>query len=235
MELSRNMRKQPNSSTLPAFHGASPSPRTMNMGQRNGGVLAFFLAAAHTVGRWTKRFPTVALLVLAILATGAGAAVGNAMRGDIESKIPITVYQALLVEKPQQYNFPGNRNFFGGTSDDQTKFSIAIEAFRGESLTVLVPIVNRSSGDAVAEFSVILPDVPSQIEGMPGLTLSVTGSGLIEDVVKISPDSWTFTADAGLTGLSANPDDGLLLTFTVAPTAMSGYFEITGRIRTLEY
>ncbi|MBI4312961.1 MAG: hypothetical protein HY681_14465 [Chloroflexi bacterium] len=227
------MPKQPNNCVSPPVPAASK--RTDGFGAKRVGGLGAVLSPACALGRWAKRSPTLALIAFAIIATGAGAAVGNAMRGDIEAKVPITVYQALIVEKPQQFNFPDNRNFFGGTSDDQTKFSIAVEAFRGESLSVLVPIINRSSGDAVAEFSVILPDVPSQIEGVPGLVLSVTGSGQVDDVVKISPDSWTFTADAGLDGLAAQPDDGILLTFTIAPTSMSGYFEITGRIRTLEY
>ncbi|GEM_PF-2590439 len=230
MELSRNAPVQVNSSEQAAFHDVLPGHD-----QERHGFLAPVKAVGRVLRKWGMRSPTILLLALAMLATGAGAAVGNAMRGDIQGKVPITVYQALVVQRPQQWNFPGNRNFFGGTSDDQSKFSIALEAFRGESLTVLVPIVNRSSGDTVAEFSVVMPDIPSQIDGVPGLTLSVVGSGGIDDVVKISPDSWTFTADAGLDGSTPIPPDGLLLTFSVAPTSMSGYFEISGRIRTLEY
>jgi len=149
--------------------------------------------------------------------------------------VPISVSQALVVDKPQPHGFPPDRAFFGSTTDDHTKFSIALEMFRGESLTVLVPIVNRSSGGAVAEFSVIVPNVPSMVEGVPGLTLRLDGSGVIDDVVRVTPDTWTFTADAGTNGLGSSPPDGILLTFTVAPTAMSGYFEITGRIKTAEF
>lgn len=188
----------------------------------------------------TKRGAAV-LLGLAALAVAAGAAAGGAMQGDIDGKVPITVSQALVVERPQRSNFPPNRKFFGSTSDDQTKFSIAMEMFRGESLTVLVPIVNRSSGDMVAQLALVIPDVPTGILGLPGLTLQVTGSGKVIDTVQVSPDTWTFTAPALINGLAGSPPptpappDGLLLTFTTAATALSGFFEITGRIRVQEF
>ncbi|MBI2916533.1 MAG: hypothetical protein HYY01_00940 [Chloroflexi bacterium] len=178
---------------------------------------------------------TVIVAVLSVLAVGAGAAAGTVLQGDIQGAVPISVSQALVVDKPQPYNFPPDRSFFGSTSDDRTKFAIALEMYRGESLMVLVPIVNRSSGAAVAEFSVIVPNVPSLVEGVPGLSLQVSGSGVIDDVVRVTSDTWTFTADAGTNGVGSTPGDGILLTFTVAPTAMSGYFEISGRIRTVEF
>lgn len=176
------------------------------------------------------------LLVLTAIAVGAGAAVGTVMQGDLEANIPITVNQALIAEKPQPGpNFPTNRKFFASTSDDQTKFSLALEMFRGESVTVLVPIVNRSAGDGVAKFEVTLPDIPSLMVGVPGLVLEATGSGVIDDAVKVSPDTWTFTADASSNGLSSTPEDGILVTFKVSSTAMAGFFEITGRVRSTEF
>ncbi len=178
---------------------------------------------------------TLILVAVAILAVGAGAAVGTVMRGDLEAKIPVTVEQALIVEKPQAMNFPSGRKFQGSVSDDHTRFGMALEMYRGDTLRVLIPLVNRSSGDTVSQLSVVIPDIPSLIEGKPGLLLSVEGAGLVEDAVKISPDTWTFTSDAGLNGLQAAPPDGLVLTFTVSSTAMSGYFEITGRIKAVEF
>lgn len=182
-----------------------------------------------------RKSVTLLLLVLVALAIGGGAATGMVMRGELQTNIPISVSQALIAEKPQPYNFPPNRKFFASTSDDQSRFSIALEMFRGESLTVLVPIVNRSADGTVAEFSVIIPDIPTLIDGEPGLRMDVVGSGRINDVVHATPDSWTFTASTNAKGLASNPPDGLLVTFKVAKTAMSGFFEITGRIRTKEY
>lgn len=178
---------------------------------------------------------TVIVAVLSVLAVGAGAAAGTVLQGDIQGAVPISVSQALVVDKPQPHNFPPDRSFFGSTSDDHTKFAIALEMHRGESLTALVPIINRSSGAAVAEFSVIVPNVPSMVEGVPGLSLQVGGTGVIDDVVRVTPDTWTFTVEAGVNGAASSPPDGILLIFTVAPTAMSGYFEITGRIKTSEF
>jgi hypothetical protein len=186
-------------------------------------------------GRGRLRTTTLMLIGIAVLAIGGGAAAGTAMRGDVDAKIPVTVSQALVAEKPIPYNFPPGRKFFGSVSDDQTKFSIALEMFRGDTLTVLVPIINRSTGDTVADFSIVMPEVPTLIAGMQGLTVEVAGSGVIDDVVVVSGDSWTFTVDSSADGLNATPDDGLLLTVSVAQTAMSGQYVITGRVRTIEF
>jgi len=186
------------------------------------------------IGR-RSRSTTAILLISSMLAIGAGAAVGVVTGGDIGATIPITVSQSLVGEKPDPYNFPSGRKFFSSISDDKTKFSVALEMFRAESLTVLVPLLNRSSGNTVAEFSVVIPNIPSSAEGTPGLSVRVAGSGLVDDVAQISSNIWTFTADAHLNGSSSNPADGLLITFTVARTASSGFFEITGHIQTEEF
>ncbi len=186
-------------------------------------------------GRGRLRTTTLMLIGVAVLAIGGGAAAGAAMRGDVDAKIPVTVSQALVAEKPVPVAFPPDRKFFGSVSDDQTKFSIALEMFRGDTLTVLVPVVNRSTGETVADFSIVMPEVPTLIEGMQGLTVEVAGSGVIDDVVVVSDDSWTFTVPSAADGLSASPDDGLLLTVSVSQTAMSGQYVITGRVRTIEF
>lgn len=177
----------------------------------------------------------IVLGLLAVMAVGAGAAAGAAMGGDITAEIPITVNQALIVQPPVSTgNFPANRTLFSSVSDDQAKFSVALETFRGETLTVLIPVVNQGSGEVVGEFSVTMPDIPSLIEGQPGLSLQVTGSGIIDDMVQTSANSWVFTAHPNLLGTNAtgNPD-GLLVTFKVSTTAMSGFFEINGKIRSV--
>ena len=175
------------------------------------------------------------LVLFAVVAVGAGAAVGTAMQGEIGAEIPITVRSALIVQPPEATsNFPSNRTIFSSVSDDQGRFSIALETFRGESLTVLVPVVNLGSGQVVGEFSVTMPDIPSLIKDQPGLSLQVTGSGIIDDMVQTSSGSWVFTADPALagTGATGNPD-GLLITFKVSTTATSGFFEINGKIRSV--
>ena len=192
-----------------------------------------------SVVRWPLRSTTIVLIAVAVLAIGGGAAAGTVMWGGLDARIPITVSQALAAEQPQPQGFASGRKFFGSVSDDQTKFSFALEAYRGDSLTVLVPVINRSSEDTVAEFSITLPEVPTLIEGMPGLRVEVSGSGVMDDVVRISPGSWTFTADAEANGLNPTVDpttpDGLFITVSVAQTAMSGYYDITGWIRAVEF
>ena len=179
----------------------------------------------------------ILLIGFAVLAVGAGAAVGAVMGGKIEGSIPITVNQALVTEKPQKHlaNFPSTRKFFSTTSDNQAKFSFALDLFRGESLTVLVPIVNRGAGDVVGETTIVMPDIPSLIDGEPGLTVDIVGSGLVDDVVQTSSNVWVFTGHASLNGTTPSTADGLLLTFTVANTTLSGFFEITGSIKTAEF
>ncbi len=183
----------------------------------------------------SARAALIALVGLSVLAVGAGAATGVTLRGDIQANIPITVNQALVAQKPILDESPANRRFFSSTTDDQTKFNIVMDVYRGETVEVTVPIVNRSTGSMVSVFSVVMPDVPSAVEGAPGLTLAVKGSGKIVDVAKVTPNEWTYTALAGLEGMD-NPGepDGLTLVIKIAPTAMTGHFEITGRIRVVE-
>lgn len=185
---------------------------------------------------WSRRWGIVLVVgLLAILAVGAGAAAGQLLgSGTVTAQNTVAVAQSLSVAKPVPHNFPPGRRFFSSVSDDGTRFSIALELFRGESVSVLVPLVNRSSEDTVARFSVVLPNVPSLIDGNPGLSLDATGSGLIDDVAKDNGTSWSFTLDGGAAGANHSPTDGLILAFSVAPTSMSGYFEVTGRIRMLE-
>jgi hypothetical protein len=183
----------------------------------------------------SARGALVALVGLSVLAVGAGAATGVTLRGDILAEIPITVNQALISQKPILDETPANRRFFSSTTDDQTRFNIVMDVYRGEVVEVTVPIVNRSTGSMVSVFSVVIPDVPSAVEGVPGLTLDVRGSGRVTDVAKVAPGEWTYTAIAGMDGVD-NPGepDGLTLIIKVAPTAMTGHFEITGRIRIVE-
>jgi len=177
------------------------------------------------------KWVTLVLIVMAALAVGGGAAVGTVMQGDLQANIPLTVSQALGVGKPEPHDFPAGRKFFSSISSDQTNFSVALEMYRGEALSVLVPVINHSSGDAVAQLSVTMPDVPSLMVGVPGVDLSVMGSGEVTDVVKVSPNTWAFTAKANM----ASSTDGLLLTFKVSPTAMAGFFNIKGQIRTSNF
>jgi len=179
--------------------------------------------------RWTI---ALMLLVFCAVAVGAGAAAGSVIgTGTVQGEIPVTVSQALVAERPEAWDFPHDRRFFSSISDDDTKFSFALEMFRSEELSVLVPIVNRSANDTVAEFSITVPDIPSLIGGVPGLTMEVEGSGEIDDVVRISPDSWNFTAPHSTNGTP----DGLRITVKVALTSMAGYFEIAGRVRSTEF
>ena len=100
---------------------------------------------------------------------------------------------------------------------------------------VIVDAVREGSRAPRATATPTSTPAPTTTEGVLGLSIRVTGSGLVDDVAQISPDTWTFTADANLNGVAANPDDGLLVTFTTARTALSGLFEITGRILTVEF
>lgn len=188
---------------------------------------------------WRRSWGIVTLVgIVAVLAVGAGAAAGSAMSsgsGMVEGSTTASVGQALMAGKAIPVNLPSDRRFFSSVADDGTKFSVALELIRGETVSVIVPITNRSKGDTVADFAVVMPQVPSLNEGVPGLSLQTNGSGVINDVVSLGPNHWTFTVKGGAAGGQANPVDGLKLTFNVSPTAMAGYFNVTGSIRTEEY
>lgn len=183
-------------------------------------------------GGWGKRLlhrPLIILIILILMASGAGAAVGTILLGEIESIVHVTVSQAVQVEKPRVTNTSGgswNKPWFSSVKDDYAGFSVAVEVAQGDKFIIVIPLINRSEQDIVVEMSFFLNALQFSC-----VTFKVRGSGVIDDVVRISRYKWKFTLD----GSAAGGNDAVKIKVLVSPTTPPGFYEFEGMIQPVAY
>lgn len=172
------------------------------------------------------------LLIGCLIAVGAGAGVGVVLSGMIMGDIAVTVGQAIQVERPTVTKTNGtawSHPYFTSVSDDKTKFTAAVEAYTGEEFLVSLPIRNLGDSDLVAEFTLAVEPVD------PKVTIDVKGSGVINDVVRISSMTWKFTLDAIANNGTPPTFDGLKITVALGSSATPGFYKLAGQIKLVEY
>ena len=104
------------------------------------------------------------LVVMALGITGAGAAIGTVLSGNVTGNMPTTVSQAIVIDAANfdigDLSSHAARRFVG-VSDDATSFIAAAEISTGEELVINLPLGNNSDEDALALFTV---DAPSPLQ-----------------------------------------------------------------------
>jgi len=168
---------------------------------------------------WGRRIPAW-LLILALIAAGAGAATGTVLATKITAKIPVTVDQAIVLGAAPTVS--GADNSIATKSDDNTAFTAGMELNNGDSATVALAIQNKSSASMVVKLT--LWGVPS------GATLSVSSSDDASNVTRVGKYTWLFN-------LAANSDNTADITITVAlaDDMKPGFYEINGKIEPVNY
>ncbi len=182
------------------------------------------------------------ILILALVASAAGAAAGTVLSGYVTGKVNVAVSQPLQVESANVTKVDGTpwgRTWFGAVSDAGTEFSAAVTLYQGESAMIKVPIINRADVDHVAEITVTAPVLPVPPGGDPSaysITLAVNGSGkLSNDLVRVGPYKWKCTVDNGSNGTGSSPFDGIKITIALGAMVPPGYYEISGQIQVVAY
>lgn len=185
------------------------------------------------------------IFILALIASGAGAAAGTVLSGYVQGEVRVAVGQPLQVEKPSVSGIPSGRAWFGAVSDRSTEFSAAAALYQGEDAIIEVPIVNRADVDHIIEITVTAPDLPVPQGASPGdysISLEVDGSGIVNDVVRIGPNRWKGTLDYDAGGRSnpsprvaPNPFDGLKITLALGDLLPPGYYEVSGEVHVIAY
>jgi hypothetical protein len=174
------------------------------------------------------------LLVGCLITVGAGAAVGVVLSGLIEGEISVTVSQAIQVERPTVTKTDGTawpHPYFTSVSDDKTKFTAAVEVYCGEEFMVNLPIRNQGDSELVAEFT--LSHNPKDEDGK--ITIDVDGSGVIDDVVRISSDTWKFTVDSNAADGTPPTFDGVKITVALGNKVEPGFYHLEGQLQVVEY
>lgn len=179
------------------------------------------------------------IIILALAASGAGAAVGTVLAGYVQGEMTIAVSHPIQVQKPIVAGIPSGRGWFGGVSDDGTVFSAAAELYQGEEARIKVPIVNRANVDHVIEIDITPPTLPpGDGSAAYSIAIDVDGIGIINDVVRVGPYKWKGTVGAGSAGMdSLHPDgmDGIKITVALGDLVSPGYYEFSGEIHVVAY
>ncbi len=190
------------------------------------------------------------LLVLALVAAGAGAAAGTVLAGKVTGETNVAVSQALLVEAPtwatsistdalayatQQVKYHKGmvaipNRYFGAAKDDNTAFQAAAELSTGDWAAFRLPLKNASSNSLTALMTLNVPE---------GLEVEVyndaSTAGNISQVVRIGLNTWKFT----LASTGAGPEYGVLNYLTVVVSTdddmAPGYYAIDGTIKQIGY
>ena len=201
-----------------------------------------------------KRLIPIGLLVLAMVAVGAGAAAGTILAGRVTAVMPVAVSQALLVHSAPtnvsgtvadavEVASPGSvpqqvidnsgmidyaNRFVGVRSDDRTGFQSAMELAVGDWTEVKLPIKNASSNQLVGLLTL---DVPAGLE-VEVYTDNSTGT---HSAVRIGLNTWKFLVDGGANNGATVTDGWLHIVISVDDDAPPGYYDISGTIKQIAY
>lgn len=193
-----------------------------------------------------KKAIPIWLLVLALVATGAGAAAGTVLAGKVTGEVPVAVSQALLVNNvdwldsiplepthaPQQiadhYTWVSAPNReFAAVSDDNTGFQAAAELAIGDWAAFEIPLKNASDVDLVGLLTLNVP------VGLEAEVYNENASGNVTSVVRIGLNTWKFKLKAAADYDGTN--DTLIVVVSVDDTVMPGYYTISGTIKQIGY
>jgi hypothetical protein len=211
-----------------------------------------------------KKAIPVWLLVVALVACGAGAAAGTVLAGKVTGEVPVAVSQAILVDtpdwvadaefgadsgQPQQVllhaewvHLP-NRDF-GAVADDNTAFQAAAELAVGDWAAFNLPLKNASD---VELFGLLTLSVPECLEVEVYNDIDTIAAPHALDLAGESPDPAVNVTEVVRIGLNTwkfklaadahyDPtDDCLMVVISVDDTCAPGYYTITGEINQIPY
>ncbi len=163
------------------------------------------------------------LVLAVIVAVGSGGAGGIILAGYLQGTIAVDVSPPLKLEPPVIQHLPPGRISFASLNIDRTTFKVIANVNPGDSFLISLPVVNSAAVDIKALLN---------LSYSSGVVLSITGSGVINDVVASSYHTWKFTADAGAQGSNVFPFDGVNIEVDVLPSFVGTSVEISGSIVT---
>jgi hypothetical protein len=196
-----------------------------------------------------KKALPIWLLVIVLVASGAGAAAGTVLAGKVTGEVPVAVSQALLVEAPewqdslnsdetcqpqQVYKHATwvkapNREF-GAVADDNTAFQAAAELAVGDWAVFYLPLKNASENELIGLLSLSVPEC---------LEVEVFSANCTDpnayEVVRIGLNTWKFSLKAAAEYDTANNVDKLAILVSVDDTCAPGYYTISGDIKQIPY
>ncbi len=192
-----------------------------------------------------KKALPIWLLVIVLVASGAGAAAGTVLAGKVTGEVPVAVSQALLTDapiwqasiggdigQPQQvrvhHDFVAEPNrHFEAVADDNTAFQAAAEIAVGDWAAFNLPLKNASTNPLVGLVTLSVP------ECLEVQVYSSNSSLNITNVVRIGLNTWKVIvkADAEYDPI----DDCLMFVISADDTCAPGYYTISGDLKQIPY
>jgi hypothetical protein len=196
-----------------------------------------------------KKAIPIWLLVIALVACGAGAAAGTVLAGKVTGEVPVAVSQALLTEAPDWKDSLASDNTtqpqqvymhatwvhapnreFGAVADDNTAFQAAAELATGDWAVFNLPLKNASDVELIGLLTLSVPDC---LEVEVFQAKSDAGGSHVHNVVRVGMNTWKFKLDAEAE--YCDPDDALAILVSVDDYCMPGYYNIEGTIKQIGY
>jgi len=194
-----------------------------------------------------KKALPIWLLVIVLVACGAGAAAGTVLAGKVTGEVPVAVSQALLTGEPswkasltpdedvqpqQVYMHADwvakpNRSF-GAVSDDNTGFQAAAEVATGDWAVFNLPLKNASDVDLVGLLTLSVPEC-LEVEVFQATSIDSN----VLNVVRVGLNTWKFKLLAAAE--YDDPADALAIIVSVDDICMPGYYNIEGTIKQIGY
>ncbi len=170
-----------------------------------------------SVGRIAMPIWALALAGAAIVAV-AGQAVGPVLSGSVSGSAGLTVEQAVVLTEGGTVTISSldlNDEGLGVVNDEGTSFTAAIELHVGDTVTMALPITNKSDADANAILELSVPaGVDVEVEPSTGTTLKEA---------QLSKNDWLLKVDDGNT-------ETLVVTISPKDDLKPGFYTISGRI-----
>ncbi len=199
-----------------------------------------------------KKAIPIWLLVLALVAAGAGAAAGTVLAGKVTGETNVAVSQALLVgdnvtwessltadtstntTQPQQIYKHASwvkipNRYFGAVADDNTAFQAAAEVATGDWVAFTLPLKNASEVDLVGLLTL---NVPAGLEVEAFSATPASSQSNVMNVVRVGLNTWKFKLAAGADYQTV---DKLELVISADDTVAPGFYTIDGNIKQIGY
>ena len=197
------------------------------------------------------------LLVVALVAGGAGAAVGTILAGNVVAEIPVTISQALEVGKPAVHtgeinasvvdNMPQGVDALEGAVDDETVLTGAVFA---PDRSIGAVNDTQTAFQFAAEidqhdwyvFYVPLKNASNQdmtvqlkMQVPNGLTVEVmdTDTAMVDNVTRVGLNTWKFNLDADAD--KSDEEDAIYIVVAASDTIAPGFYTIEGELLQISY
>ena len=176
-----------------------------------------FLGHKVRVGRLGMPIWSLALAGAAVVAV-AGQAVGPVLQGSVTGSAGLTVEQAVVLDEGGVVgvgSLDSTDEGLGVINDEGTSFTAAIELHVGDTVTVTLPIMNKSDASANAILELLPPaGVDVEVEPSAGVTLQEA---------QMAKNNW-------LLKVASSNSETLVITISPKDDLKPGFYTLSGRI-----